>query len=115
MKRVLTSLVLIVLLTVPNFAGETANFGLAEKFSTDNLRKMVGDFTVDPHWLHESDRFWYSYKTSAGTKYYLVDPVQKKRNLLFDNNAMAAKLVAITNKSYNPNDLPITKIEFKEK
>lgn len=114
MKRSFIAVVLIMLLAVPYFAGEKANFILAEKFSTDNLRKMVGDFTVNPHWLHKSDKFWYSYKTSTGTKYYLVDPAQKKRSRLFDNNAMTEKLVAITNKSYNPHDLPIKKIEFKE-
>ena len=114
MKKTTVLLSLFLLVFLPLGAYEKANFKLAKKWSTDNLKKMVGDHAVRPQWLHESNKFWYSYKTTAGTYYYLVDPMSKKKSLLFDNDELAGKLVAITNKTYNPLDLKLQKLELKE-
>jgi len=50
------------------------NYALEERFLPDQVGKLVFDLAVTPHWFGESDRFWYSYETPEGTRYYLVDP-----------------------------------------
>ncbi|MCP4728327.1 MAG: prolyl oligopeptidase family serine peptidase, partial [bacterium] len=91
---------------------QEANFQLAEKFYTDDLLEKAGDLTVIPHWLGNSDKFWYSYKTSEGKNFYIVDPAGRSKNLLFDRNVLGAELSKLLNKPMNVNDLPIQNIKF---
>ena len=58
---------------------QKADFETAERFAPEKLREMVGDRTVNPNWLHDSDTFWYTYKTSDGTHYYIVDPDKRSK------------------------------------
>ena len=46
----------------------------AEKFTGDKLRTMLFTTTVDPHWFQQGNSFWYTYKTSEGTFWYVVNP-----------------------------------------
>ena len=78
-----------------------ANYRLAERFSPEKLKRMVFSTSVSPHWLETSDKFWYSYKTSEGENFYLVDLNKKTKTLLFDNNKMAVKLTKITKDPYD--------------
>jgi hypothetical protein len=50
-----------------------ANYDLAARFAPEKVAKMVFDTSVEPRWLEKSDRFWYSYKTSVGRTFYLVE------------------------------------------
>jgi dipeptidyl-peptidase 4 len=93
---------------------EKANFKLAERYETRKIAKLADSRSIRPNWLKDSDKFWYSYKTSDGTQYYLVNPALKRKNLLFDRVQMAAKLSAITKEGYNPKDLPIKQIKFDD-
>lgn len=113
LTRILCTFLLFSLLYPIGYA-EKANFKLAEKFATDNLRTLVGSRSVNANWLHKSDKFWYQYKTSVGTKYYIVDPARRSKTPLFDNQAMAAKISAITKKGYDHKNLPIKKLKFKD-
>ncbi len=45
-------------------AQKKANFKAAEKFSQDNLSKMLKSTSVSPKWFEESDKFCYSYTTT---------------------------------------------------
>ncbi len=89
-----------------------ANWHLAERFSSDNLKKMTYDLRVSPTWLKDSDKFWYKFKTSEGTNYYIVDPVKRSKDFLFDNEHMASQLTILTKKPHNSKDLKIQKLEF---
>ena len=91
---------------------KNANYKLAEKFSPNKMKKMVFSTSVDPHWLKLSDRFWYTYETSEGKTFYMVDPVKKTKVPIFDNVKMAAMLTRITKDPYDAKHLPITKIKF---
>lgn len=91
-----------------------ANYKLAERFSPEKLKKMVFSTRVTPNWLMKGDRFWYSYKTSEGTNYYLVDLDKKSKELLFDNHKMARMLTLITKDPYDWQHLPIIKPKFKK-
>ena len=53
------------------------NYDLAAKFSPKNIAKMVHSTSVYPNWLKLGNKFWYQYKTTDGSKYYLVDASTK--------------------------------------
>lgn len=87
------------------------NYDLATRFSTNNVAKMVHSTSVYPNWLKNGNRFWYQYKTTDGSKYYLVDADKRERKELFDNDKMAAWLTEITKDPYDGKHLP--KFDFK--
>lgn len=91
-----------------------ANYQLAQRFSPDNLKKMVFSTFVDPHWLKHSEGFWYVWETSQGKNWYLVDPVKRTKRPLWDNNRMAAEITLLTRDPYDGQNLPINQIEFKD-
>ena len=68
------------------------NYEQASKFDSAYLRQRTYSSSVSPKWIAETDRFWYSYKTSTGTRYYLVDPEAGTRTHLFDHVKVAAAL-----------------------
>lgn len=90
----------------------TPNYRLAEKFSPTNLAKLVHSTEVRPHWLKNGNRFWYQYKTTSGSKYYLVDADKKQKTELFDNEKMAQWLTEITKDPYDAQNLPRFDFEF---
>ncbi len=87
-------------------AKTAANYSLAERFSPDRLDKMVFDTKVTPHWLASGNCFWYTYKTTKGVYYYLVDADRRTKTYLFDNHKMAGMLTAITKDPYDHQHLP---------
>ena len=112
-KRIIWSGYLLLFFINPVFS-QKANFQLAEKFAPGKIKKMAGSTSVRPHWLHKSNKFWYSYKTSDGTNFYLVDPEKKQKRLLFDNLYMATELIKLLEKPFNEKNLPIKNIKFKK-
>ncbi|MCP4726996.1 MAG: prolyl oligopeptidase family serine peptidase [bacterium] len=105
-------ILVMVLMFATTVSAQSANFELAERFTTDNLEKMAGSTSIRPGWLENSDKFWYSYKTGNGTNFYIVDPARKTKDLLFDREYMASQLTSMTNKPYNSLDLDIEDIKF---
>jgi dipeptidyl-peptidase 4 len=91
------------------------NYALEARFLPDAVNKLVFDLAVTPHWFTLSDRFWYSYKTTEGTKYYIVDPNKKSKTLLWDNAKVAAALSALTNFPYDAQNLPVKRLKLVEK
>ena len=92
-----------------------ANYELAARFLPDQIGKLVFDVAVTPHWFTESDRFWYSYQTTDGTNYYVVDPAKKAKSKLWDNAKLAATLSTLTNFPYDAQHLPIKRLKLLEK
>lgn len=87
------------------------NYKLASKFSSENIAKLVHSTEVTPHWLKNGNRFWYQYKTTNGSNYYIVDADRKTKTPLFDNVKMAKWLTEITKDPYDAQHLP--KFDFK--
>ncbi|MDE2448299.1 MAG: S9 family peptidase [Gammaproteobacteria bacterium] len=83
------------------------NYALAARFMPAELRQLVFSTSVAPHWFAHSDRFWFSYKTTKGTGYYLVDPDTKTRRPLWDNVKMAEQLSLLTGIAYDAQHLGI--------
>lgn len=87
------------------------NYELAAKFSPKKIAKLVHSTSVNPRWLKNGNKFWYQYKTTEGSSYYIVDPNKKTKKKLFDNDKMAAWLTEITKDPYDAKHLP--KFDFK--
>jgi dipeptidyl-peptidase-4 len=98
-------------------AGNSAapNYDLAAQWTSEKVRKLVFDTTVTPRWLETSDRFWYSYQTREGRKFFLVDPLKRTKAALFDHAKMAATLTSITRIPYDAQHLPFTNVRFVKK
>ena len=93
----------------------TPNYALEARFLPANMSKLVFDLSVTPHWFALSDKFWYSYRTSEGTNYYIVDPLKKSKSLLWDNAKIAASLSLLTNFPYDSQHLPIKRLKLVDK
>ena len=91
-----------------------ANYRLAERFSPEKIKRMVFSTSVNPNWMETGDKFWYSYKTSEGEFFYIVDLDRKTKTQLFDNDKMAAKLTLITKDPYDGQHLPPIRPKFKK-
>ncbi|MFP4046712.1 MAG: DPP IV N-terminal domain-containing protein [Bacteroidales bacterium] len=91
-----------------------ADYRTAELFSPSKMEKLVFSTSVKPNWLKTGDKFWYSYETSEGTFYYLVDLEKQSKKPLFDNDKMAAMLTLITKDPYDGQNLPDIKPDFKK-
>ena len=92
-----------------------ANYDLASRWTPAKVGKLVFDTAVTPHWLETGDRFWYSYETGQGKKWFLVDPAARTKKPLFDNARMAAQLTRILLVPYDAAHLPIKTIKFIKK
>ena len=88
----------------------TPNYRAAAKYSPTNLGKLVHSTSVRPRWLKNGNRFWYQYKTSEGSEYYIVDPDNRSKKELFDNEKMAQWLTEITKDPYDA----IHKMKYKK-
>jgi dipeptidyl-peptidase 4 len=114
--KILASLALNIILVTGALAQHApkvkANYQLAARFSPTKLKRMVFSTRVDPHWLKNSNRFWYSYETSEGKTYYIVDPTKNSRTKLFDNTRMAADMTRLTGDPYDAKHLDMEKIRF---
>ena len=60
-------------------AAAVPNYDLAAQWTTQKVNRLVFDTSVTPRWLETGDRFWYSYQTREGRRFYLVDPVKNRR------------------------------------
>src|SRR5688572_20364394 len=96
-KFSLLSLLFIIAFTVSaqNTPVTKANYQAAARFSPKKIEKMVFSTSVDPHWLKQSDRFWYVFETPSGKNWYIVDPSKGEKKLMFDNARLAALLTTI--------------------
>ena len=96
-------------------AAATPNYDLAAQWTTQKVNRLVFDTSVTPRWLDTSDRFWYSYQTREGRRFYIVDPLKKARMPLFDHAKMAAALTTITRIPYDAQNLPFSTVKFVKK
>jgi dipeptidyl-peptidase-4 len=99
----------------PAPAAAAPNYALASQWTSQKVSKLVFDTNVAPRWLETSDRFWYSYQTREGRRFYLVDPLKKSKVPLFDHAKMAASLTSITRIPYDAQNLPFSTVRFVKK
>ena len=95
----------------PIFKG---NYELAARFSPEKVKKMIFSTSVDPHWMKKSTRFWYSYETSQGKKWVLVDPVKRTKQPLFDTDKLAAELTKAVKDPFDGQHLKLDDFKLLE-
>jgi len=66
------------------------NFELASRWTSAKVGKLVFDTSVTPRWMQSGDRFWYTYQTRDGRRFYVVDPLKKAKAPLFDHAKVGA-------------------------
>ena len=95
-------------------AAKRNRYALAERFTASKLGNMLFSTMVDPHWFKSGEKFWYSYKTSEGTRWYVVDPDKRQRKPLFDHAKLAAQLTEIVKDPFIAEQLPIRNLDVDE-
>jgi len=102
------------LLLIPFFAmsQQKANYTLAARFSPKKLEKMIFSLAVDPHWLKQSNKFWYTYETSEGKQWNIVDPIKNEKKAMFNRDKLAAELTSIIKDPFDGQHLPVDSIKF---
>ena len=120
MKKILTLLALALTLTAAAQQPKggprkvtKANYNLAERFSAKKVGQMVYSTRITPRWFADSDKFWYSWNTAEGTKYYIVDPVSGKKEEIFDLDKLAMQVTEVTRDPYDAAHLPL-RLELKD-
>ena len=116
MKKMLPLLLLALSLTAyaqPTRKVTEANYALAERFTAKKVNQMVHSTRIRPNWFAGSDRFWYSWTTAEGTRYYIVDPAKGSKTEVFDMARLARQISEITRDPYDAQHLPL-KLELKE-
>lgn len=104
----------LVLFALPLFllGQQRANYDLAARFSPKKLDKMIFSLSVDPHWLKQSNKFWYVYETSEGKQWMIVDPTKNEKKQMFDKEQLAAALTKIIKDPFDAQHLPIDSLKF---
>lgn len=120
MKKILFAALLSAALLggVPAFAQQTpvttANYNLAEQFSPKKINRMVYSTVIRPNWFEKSDKFWYEWRSSNGTEYFVVDPVAKTKKPIFNLENLAMQLTEITHDPFDAQHIPIKNLELKD-
>jgi dipeptidyl-peptidase-4 len=91
---------------------QKANYELAARFSPKKLEKMIFSTAVDPHWMKTGNKFWYTYETSSGKKWYIVDPVKMTRTQMFDNDKLAAAITRIVKDPFDGKHMGLENLKF---
>ncbi len=112
MKQFISSIAL-ALCVMATASAQTANYEQAARFSSKSLRNMVYSTQIRPNWFRDSDKFWYSWKTADGTRYYVVDAATGSKKELFDLEKLAREITQITRDPYDAQHLPL-KLELKD-
>lgn len=107
------SLFLCTSLMAQNTPVTKSNYQLAERFSAPKVQKMIYSREVKPIWLKDGNSFWYTYQTSQGVNYYLVDCQKETKKPLFNQVEMAAKLTSITGDPMEAKNLKLQNIKFE--
>lgn len=88
------------------------NYELAARFAPYKINDMIYSTSLNPKWIEGTDNFWYEWKTSDGSFYYIVDSRRSTKRQIFDNDRIAAELTRITRDPWDAQHLPIKKIKF---
>ena len=95
-------------------AGQEPNYELASRFSGKRVNQMVFTTRVNPQWFRHSDKFWYSWKTSEGTRYYIVDPAAGTRKEVFDMDRLAMQITEKVKDPFEAKHLPLKDLRLQD-
>lgn len=95
---------------------QLANYELARKFRQFTLggKYAQNSMSIYPREINGTDNFWFDFTTSAGIKYYYVQPARAHKEQLFDNDNMAAQLSELTRTAADPAKLSLNNLKFSK-
>ena len=93
---------------------QTANYKQALKYSDEFLRQFVYDTAVRPSWIGKTDLFWYAFRTSAGTRYWKVNPKLHSKEPLFDQVKVGTQLSEALQKPLDHQRLPLERVSLND-
>jgi len=111
----ITFIITLLSLAVQPVQAQQANYELAERFTSQKMEKMSSSIEIDPHWIEDQNRFWYSYEKPSGKFWYFVDAEEGTKRPLFDRQKMAAQLTETLNRTFNHKELSLKDFEFNTK
>jgi pimeloyl-ACP methyl ester carboxylesterase len=86
----------------------------AERFLARNVRPLIFNPQIRPHWIGDTDRFWYRHEGREGITFMLVDAANGDKREAFDHAAIATLLSAKTGSACAPGRLPIADLDLAE-
>ena len=90
------------------------NYDLASQFSQKRISQMVFSTALTPNWFRDSDKFWYEWKTPAGTQDWIVDPETGRKTQAFDMERLAMQITETTRDPFDAQHLPIENLKLKD-
>lgn len=94
--------------------GTREDYARAERFLTPRVDSLVRNDRVRPHWINESDRFWYVRELPDGKEFALVDPAAGRRERAFDHERLAASLGTSLGEGVEARHLPFDRFAFTD-
>jgi len=86
----------------------------ARKFAGKAVEQLQFSYTVDPNYFNKGNKFWYEYKTSQGTNWYVVEPELSKKQPLFNLDELAAEITSITKDPFDAKQAPVKNLKLEE-
>jgi dipeptidyl aminopeptidase/acylaminoacyl peptidase len=87
------------------------DYARAERFLGANAAPLVTGVGVRPTWLGDG-RFWYRTTVPTGSAFFVVDPVRRTREAVFDQARLASALAAATGGRVEGSNLPFQSFEL---
>ncbi len=73
-------------------------------------RKLVFNATVYPHWIDDTDQFWYEREIRTGRTFRLVNAARQTNVAAFDHRALARALSKQSGEQIDPDNLPLAHV-----
>jgi dipeptidyl aminopeptidase/acylaminoacyl peptidase len=107
-------LLTVFLLSISNLqtVAQQANFEAAERFTGEKMNKLIGNTSLYPRWIEDTNNFWYTYENDEGKNWYFVNAERPNQRLLFDQEEMASQLTEIFERPFNALDLDLEDFEY---
>src|ERR1700722_2686602 len=95
--------------------GTISDYERAQQFLPGNLRHLVSFADITPHWIKESDRFWYRRVDAKGVEFVLVDAAQNTAAPAFDHVRLAEAFKRASQREAAATELPFHDFDFAGK
>ena len=91
-----------------------SNYSQARKFAGQAVEQLLFSQTVSPNYFNKGTKFWYEYKTSQGKNWYVVDPVARKKQPLFNLDVLASEITSITKDPFDAKSISLRGLTLED-
>jgi len=88
------------------------DYALAAQWLRPNMVKLVKNLQVSPHWIGDTDEFWYRRDTADGHDFVVVEAASGEKKSAFDHVALAGGLKKAGFEDVDPDDLPFASFSY---